>query len=352
MIERSIGVHRAIHRQAPGRLARARPDRDLRDAGTARRRRRSNTSATGSMTTSRPRSAPRNGPLVTLPYTVELNDIPMMLVQHHESAYFTQRCIDTFDRLYQEGAERAKIMAIAIHPYITGQPHRIKYLEAVYDHINRHAGVLHWNGGEILDWYTGSARSEWRPSHAADRTPRLFADRSGRTLKLPGGARLVVWVIVNVEEWDIKRDDAAHGADPAGRRLADARHPELGVARIRQPRRLLAHARGVRRAVGSAPCSRSTARRSPPMSRSPRAALEPRLGIHRPRLHPEEHAEGRRTSATTSARPPRRSATSPAGTRAAGWARASPRPGRRPTCWSRRATTTSATGCSTTSRSC
>jgi allantoinase len=93
------------------------------------------------------------GPLVTLPYSVELNDIPMMLVQHHESGYFTQRCIDSFERLYREGAERAKIMAIAIHPYISGQPHRIKYLEAVYEHINRHPGVLHWNGVEILDWY-------------------------------------------------------------------------------------------------------------------------------------------------------------------------------------------------------
>ena len=94
-----------------------------------------------------------NGPLVTLPYTVELNDIPMMLVQHHESPYFVQRCLDTFDRLYQEGKDRAKIMAIAVHPYISGQPHRIKYLETVYDHIARHAGVLHWNGKEILEWY-------------------------------------------------------------------------------------------------------------------------------------------------------------------------------------------------------
>jgi hypothetical protein len=82
----------------------------------------------------------------------------MMLVQHHESAYFAQRCIDGFERLYREGAERAKIMAIAIHPYISGQPHRIKYLEAVYDHINRYAGVLHWSGVEILDWYM-SART-------------------------------------------------------------------------------------------------------------------------------------------------------------------------------------------------
>jgi len=94
-----------------------------------------------------------NGSLVTLPYTVELNDIPMMIVQHHESDYLLKRAIDQFDRLYAEGKERAKIMALAIHPYISGQPHRIKYLETIYDYVNRFEGVLHWNGAEILDWY-------------------------------------------------------------------------------------------------------------------------------------------------------------------------------------------------------
>lgn len=96
-----------------------------------------------------------NGPLVTLPYTVELNDITMMIVQHHESAQLLARAIDQFDRLYAEGAQRPKIMALAIHPYISGQPHRIKYLEAIYDYAARHEGVLHWNGAEILDWYLG-----------------------------------------------------------------------------------------------------------------------------------------------------------------------------------------------------
>jgi allantoinase len=93
------------------------------------------------------------GPLVTLPYTVEINDITMMIVQHHESDYLARRAIDQFDRLYAEGKSRAKIMALAIHPYISGQPHRIKYLEAIYDHVRRFEGVLHWNGAEILDWY-------------------------------------------------------------------------------------------------------------------------------------------------------------------------------------------------------
>jgi allantoinase len=99
----------------------------------------------------------RHGKLVTLPYTVELNDIPTMIVQHHESPYWLQRCRDSFDRLYQEGAERPKVMAIAIHPYISGQPHRIRYLEEVYAHINQHAGVLHWNGLDMMDWWDKGA---------------------------------------------------------------------------------------------------------------------------------------------------------------------------------------------------
>ncbi len=94
-----------------------------------------------------------HGPLVTLPYTVELNDIPTMIVQHHESAYWATRCKDTFDRLHQEGAERAKIMAIAVHPYISGQPHRIRYLEEVYDYCGGQEGVVFMNGAELLDWY-------------------------------------------------------------------------------------------------------------------------------------------------------------------------------------------------------
>ena len=99
-----------------------------------------------------------HGPLVTLPYSVETNDIPMMLVQHHEAAYWTQKCLDTFERYYEEGAQRAKIMAIAIHPYISGQPFRIGYLEEIYKKINRKKGVLHWNGEQILDWYLKSRK--------------------------------------------------------------------------------------------------------------------------------------------------------------------------------------------------
>ena len=81
-----------------------------------------------------------------------------MIVQHHNSDYLLQLVKDQFDRLYAESATRAKICALAIHPYISGQPHRIKYLEAIYDYINKHEGVLHWNGAQIYEWSKGIAK--------------------------------------------------------------------------------------------------------------------------------------------------------------------------------------------------
>ena len=95
----------------------------------------------------------RSGPLVTMPYTMELNDIAMMVVQHHTAREFETRCMDQFDRLYREGKERAKVMAIALHPYISGVPHRIKYFENVFRKLRKQKGVLFWTGEQILDWY-------------------------------------------------------------------------------------------------------------------------------------------------------------------------------------------------------
>ena len=100
--------------------------------------------------------ATAHGPLATLPYSVELNDIPMMIVQHHEGRYLFDRFRAQFDRLYAEGATRAKIVSLAIHPYISGQPHRIAALEAIFEYVRRFPDVLCWTGAEILDWFAAT----------------------------------------------------------------------------------------------------------------------------------------------------------------------------------------------------
>jgi len=95
----------------------------------------------------------KSGRLVSIPYTLELNDIPIYVVQHHRSAEIFDRARDQFDTLYQEGAHSARIMCISTHPYITGVPHRIKYYEMIFEYIRQFEGVLFMTGSEILDWY-------------------------------------------------------------------------------------------------------------------------------------------------------------------------------------------------------
>ena len=69
--------------------------------------------------------------VVAVPYTIEPNDIVVHAVQHQPADAFRTRCIDQFDQLYAESAENARVMAISIHPYLSGVPHRIRTFEAI-----------------------------------------------------------------------------------------------------------------------------------------------------------------------------------------------------------------------------
>jgi len=96
-----------------------------------------------------------HGIITTIPYTVETNDIAVYALQQHSSDELLKRGTDQFDRLYQEGADNARVMAISVHPYITGVPHRIRYLEMLLDYIGQHDGVCWMTASEIGDWYRG-----------------------------------------------------------------------------------------------------------------------------------------------------------------------------------------------------
>jgi allantoinase len=64
-------------------------------------------------------------------------------------------CKAQFDQLYKEGAENGRVMCIALHPYLTGQPHRIKYLDEILSYIMAHAGVWQTTADEIAEYYIG-----------------------------------------------------------------------------------------------------------------------------------------------------------------------------------------------------
>ena len=97
-----------------------------------------------------------HGTITTIPYTVEVNDITVYALQQHDSDVFLTRGQRQFDRLCAEGAENARVMAISIHPYVTGVPHRIAALEALLDYVGGHEGTAWMTASQIGDWYRGA----------------------------------------------------------------------------------------------------------------------------------------------------------------------------------------------------
>lgn len=94
-------------------------------------------------------------PIVSVPYTLEINDVVAFAVQNVPPGELLRRTVDQAHQLAREGSDSARIMAISIHPYLTGVPHRIKWLHRALDQLQTLPGLHWWTGSQILDWYLG-----------------------------------------------------------------------------------------------------------------------------------------------------------------------------------------------------
>ncbi|MDB5824231.1 MAG: chitooligosaccharide deacetylase [Herminiimonas sp.] len=96
----------------------------------------------------------RSGKTITnIPYTQECNDVAMMLIQHHSAREYYDRASDQFDQLYEDSRESARVMALVVHPYIMGAPHRLKWFRKVFERLSARKDVLFWTGEQILEWH-------------------------------------------------------------------------------------------------------------------------------------------------------------------------------------------------------
>jgi allantoinase len=92
-------------------------------------------------------------PIVNVPYTQECNDVAMMLIQHHKASEYYDRAIDQFEQIYEDSADSARVMALVLHPYIMGAPHRLRYFRRIIEAIRKKSDVAFTTGEQILDWY-------------------------------------------------------------------------------------------------------------------------------------------------------------------------------------------------------
>jgi allantoinase len=77
-------------------------------------------------------------PLWSVPYPQELNDIPMVVGRLMDGKDFADMVIDNLDEMLEQARAQPLVMGIALHPYLVGQPYRLRHLRRALEQVARH----------------------------------------------------------------------------------------------------------------------------------------------------------------------------------------------------------------------
>src|SRR5579875_1346163 len=84
----------------------------------------------------------RAGPILSVPYPIELNDLPALVLRHHSGREFAQMVIDQFDEMLARSHKYPLVFAVALHPFVIGQPFRLRAFRDALTHILAHREQL------------------------------------------------------------------------------------------------------------------------------------------------------------------------------------------------------------------
>src|SRR5256885_13818371 len=98
----------------------------------------------------------RAGPILSVPYPIELNDLPALAPRHHTGRQFAEMIVDQFDEMLDQSRKSPLVFSVALHPFIIGQPFRLRALRDALRHIMAHKNEL-WltTPGEIARYCEG-----------------------------------------------------------------------------------------------------------------------------------------------------------------------------------------------------
>ncbi len=95
----------------------------------------------------------RAGPILSVPYSIEINDSPALVFRQHSAREFEEMMIDQFDEMLVQSERRPLVYTVVVHPFVIGQPFRLRALRRALAHILRHRDQL-WltTPGEIAQF--------------------------------------------------------------------------------------------------------------------------------------------------------------------------------------------------------
>ena len=98
----------------------------------------------------------RTGRILSVPYSIELNDSPAQVFRHHTGREFEEMIIDHFDEMLVQSRKYPLVFNIVLHPFVIGQPFRLHALRRALTRLLEHRDEL-WltTPGGIADHIAG-----------------------------------------------------------------------------------------------------------------------------------------------------------------------------------------------------
>jgi peptidoglycan/xylan/chitin deacetylase (PgdA/CDA1 family) len=112
-----------------------------------------------------------HGPIVSTPYTNEINDFTLLTRRGHTTSEFRDVLIEELDVLYREGAQSGRIMNVGLHPHVSGRAYRIRALREFLTHAKKLKGVWWTTREEVASWYLKNHESHIPTAKVTGRSP-------------------------------------------------------------------------------------------------------------------------------------------------------------------------------------
>ena len=113
-----------------------------------------------------------HGPIVSTPYTNEINDFTILTRRNHTTSEFRDILIEELSVLYKESAHTGKIMNVGLHPHVSGRAYRVRALREFIRYAKSLRGVWWTTREEVASWYLANHESHIPGSAASHQTGR------------------------------------------------------------------------------------------------------------------------------------------------------------------------------------
>jgi allantoinase len=119
-----------------------------------------------------------HGPIVSTPYTNEINDFTLLTRRNHTTDEFRDVLVEELRELHREGADTGRIMNIGLHPHVSGRAYRARALREFLKFAKSLKGVWWTTREEVATWYMANHESHIPRPRAATAKPKAGRARA------------------------------------------------------------------------------------------------------------------------------------------------------------------------------